>query len=612
MQRALWWTALTLMLVATALGGAVLLTLASTGVLRTAPPAWIVELPVGGQRVPVSVAGLLKVATLPGAARVLDGRRVRTRIGELAFERSVEGLVVRCAPCTLPAPQPASPPLLVLDRAEVALQRQGNEQHGVLRTGGAALDFRAVLEAEHIRVRWKMPPTSMAEVVHAMSSSVPEARFVRIEGTVAAQGTLLLPAATGSMGFDLRDLDVGGLGTEALQVGWFRQPCADSNGEPRIRVNGDGERGWLPLDRMGPYLAAAVLAAEDQRFAEHDGIDRTEIAAALSQLDGAPRRGASTLTQQLARTLYTGGERSAARKLRELLYATEMERTLGKARILELYLNTVDWGPGLCGARAAARTYFRKTPAQLTPIEAAWLAGILRHPHAAYAQQFVPRAPQRERAAAIVMQMRGFPRPERQRWSRATLAFPPAACTPAAGRCAASSEPQIPHAAPVAGEILPRVETVEVVDRQVGDRLGIGQAQIHGDAPAALRVRLQSAPVRDAAAAGTEVEAERVAAHVRRRGPRHVDAFAIVVVGPQRAVAATSGTAARGGGLRHWPELPADRSTQARAFDHRSLLVVSPALGALHGVWNVRRLPNGSVSVMSRVPHGIASMTGRA
>ena len=84
------------------------------------------------------------------------------------------------------------------------------------------------------------------------------------------------------------------------------------------------------------------------------------------------------MTQQLARTLFTGGEKTAARKLRELLYAIEMERTLGKPRILELYLNTVDWGPGLCGARAAARTYFRKRPEQLTPLEAAWLAGILR------------------------------------------------------------------------------------------------------------------------------------------------------------------------------------------------------------------------------------------
>ena len=125
-------------------------------------------------------------------------------------------------------------------------------------------------------------------------------------------------------------------------------------------------------------LPAAVLAAEDQRFELHPGYDDIELASLLASVEPEGlRRGASTLTQQLARTLFTGGEKTVARKLRELLYAIEMERTLGKPRILELYLNTVDWGPGLCGARAAARTYFRKRPEQLTPLEAAWLG---RHP----------------------------------------------------------------------------------------------------------------------------------------------------------------------------------------------------------------------------------------
>lgn len=520
MRRALWWTALALLVGGIALGGAVLVTLASTGVLRTAPPAWIVDVPLGGQRVPVSMSSLLRLATLPGAARLLDGRRIGTRIGELELARSEESLVVRCAPCVLRAPPGTTAPLLTLDRAELTLLRQGNELQGMLRAGDATLNFRALLEAERIDVRWTLPPTPLGAVVRAMSRSVPEARYVRIDGTVAAHGRLLLPALSSTLDFDVQDLDVGGLGTEALQYGWFRQPCADTNGHARTLVNGDGERGWLPLDRMGAYLPAAVLAAEDQRFHEHDGIDRTEIAAAVSQLDGAPRRGASTLTQQLARTLYTGGERSATRKLRELLYATEMERTLGKARILELYLNTVDWGPGLCGARAAARAYFRKMPAQLAPIEAAWLAGILRHPHAAHAQQFVPRAPQRERAAVILMQMRGFPKAERQRWSRAALAFAPIACAPAARgatRCAAVSEPQIPHAAPVARQVLPRVEPVEVTDQNVRDGLRIRQTQVDSDAALALRIGLQRAPVRNAAALRTEMESERIAAHVPGR-----------------------------------------------------------------------------------------------
>ena len=182
-------------------------------------------------------------------------------------------------------------------------------------------------------------------------------------------------------------------------------------------VTGDGEARWVALDRMG-YLPAAVIAAEDQRFREHAGIDEAEVALLLADLDeDGPKRGASTLTQQLARTLFTGGERTVARKLRELLYATEMERTLGKNRILELYLNTVDWGPGLCGARSAARTYFRKRPDQLTPLEAAWLAGILRAPHVAHGHQFLAGQPEVERARRVLLQMRELPRAERMRWA---------------------------------------------------------------------------------------------------------------------------------------------------------------------------------------------------
>jgi membrane peptidoglycan carboxypeptidase len=104
-----------------------------------------------------------------------------------------------------------------------------------------------------------------------------------------------------------------------------------------------------------------------------------------------------------------------------------MERTLGKERILELYLNTVDWGPGICGAQAAARTYFRKRPDQLTPLEAAWLAGILRAPHAAHRSQFVAARPETMRARWVLQQMRGLTRQERERWANRPLrlASPP-------------------------------------------------------------------------------------------------------------------------------------------------------------------------------------------
>ena len=94
----------------------------------------------------------------------------------------------------------------------------------------------------------------------------------------------------------------------------------------------------------------------------------------------ASLRGASTLSQQVAKLLVTGGERSPVRKLRELLYAVEMEQTLGKARILRLYLDNAPWGATICGARAAAHTYFNKRADQVTTDEAAWLAAMLHNP----------------------------------------------------------------------------------------------------------------------------------------------------------------------------------------------------------------------------------------
>lgn len=145
--------------------------------------------------------------------------------------------------------------------------------------------------------------------------------------------------------------------------------------------------------RTNSLLARAVIAAEDQRFFEHTGFDPVEMAHALRgnnqralQLVGDKQhgmtgvRGASTLTQQVAKLLVTGGERSPVRKLRELLYAVEMEQTLGKARILRLYLDNAPWGANLCGAQAAAHTYFAKRADKLTTDEAAWLAAMLHNP----------------------------------------------------------------------------------------------------------------------------------------------------------------------------------------------------------------------------------------
>jgi membrane peptidoglycan carboxypeptidase len=243
-----------------------------------------------------------------------------------------------------------------------------------------------------------------------------------------------LPSGRGSARWSAEGFEVGGLGTEALQHGWFRFACSQPSGTAKLAITGDGEPAWIAADAMGPYLAAAVLAAEDQRFHRHAGYDEHAVGSLLADFEvGRPQRGASTITQQLARTLFTGGERTAARKLRELLYAIEMERTLGKARILDLYLNTVDWGPGLCGARSAARAYFGKAPARLSALEAAWLAGVLRNPHAAWELRFAAHQPDRDRAIQVLMQMREWPKRQRERFAAQPLAFAKASVAKEAG-----------------------------------------------------------------------------------------------------------------------------------------------------------------------------------
>ena len=137
----------------------------------------------------------------------------------------------------------------------------------------------------------------------------------------------------------------------------------------------------VPLARISPWLLRAVVNSEDARFYLHQGVDLVETQRALDQAleDGRLGRGASTLTQQLAKNLWLGEERSLLRKSKELLLARRLEE-LGKDRILELYLNVVEWGDGIYGADAAARVWFHVPAAQLLPEQAAVLAAMLPAP----------------------------------------------------------------------------------------------------------------------------------------------------------------------------------------------------------------------------------------
>ena len=183
---------------------------------------------------------------------------------------------------------------------------------------------------------------------------------------------------------------------------------------------------WVPLERISVSLQRAVLAGEDSNFTTHHGFDYEAIQKAWDQAqrDAAKeakeagedqsgwipampsfKRGASTVTQQLAKNLYLSSERSFVRKAREAAITYFIEKNLPKRRILEIYLNVIEWGDGVYGAEAAARTYFGKAAANLSPQEAAFLSAIIPNPPT----EFNPRLhPQRvARRQRIIM--RGMP-----------------------------------------------------------------------------------------------------------------------------------------------------------------------------------------------------------
>ncbi|MDZ7828781.1 MAG: monofunctional biosynthetic peptidoglycan transglycosylase [Halofilum sp. (in: g-proteobacteria)] len=139
---------------------------------------------------------------------------------------------------------------------------------------------------------------------------------------------------------------------------------------------------WVAWDRISPWLKRAVIAAEDARFVEHHGIDWEALRKAFDENVEAGRvvRGGSTISQQLAKNLFLSPERSYLRKVQEALIAVMIEQALGKQRILELYLNVIEWGEGVFGAEAAAYHYHGVSAGELNRWQASLLAARIPNP----------------------------------------------------------------------------------------------------------------------------------------------------------------------------------------------------------------------------------------
>src|SRR3982751_2983028 len=181
---------------------------------------------------------------------------------------------------------------------------------------------------------------------------------------------------------------------------------AEANGQQPRR-----EQVWVPLEKISPNLQRAVLAGEDTNFTTHHGFDYEALQRAFEQaqretareakaegenddwLPSLPefKRGGSTITQQLAKNLYLTSQRSLLRKGQEAALTIMLERTLTKRRILEIYLNVIEWGDGIYGAEAAAQHYFHKPASALTVNEAAFLSAMIPNPRTVFNPQINPR-----------------------------------------------------------------------------------------------------------------------------------------------------------------------------------------------------------------------------
>jgi hypothetical protein len=223
------------------------------------------------------------------------------------------------------------------------------------------------------------------------------AHILRSLGVDAAQGANALGSLSGTISVGGRLHDPATLEVaqridfkrpdkappEVLRLlGDFTHEVTTNTGAKQVIEVSPNSQDFIAVTEVPALFIRTLLIAEDAAFFGHPGIDLTELPKAIATniARGGAARGASTITQQLAKNLFLSREKSLQRKLKELSYSFLLESTLGKQRILEIYLNIIEWGPGLYGLRPAARHYFGKDPWNLSPRETAFLVSLIPGP----------------------------------------------------------------------------------------------------------------------------------------------------------------------------------------------------------------------------------------
>ncbi|HRE92442.1 MAG TPA: biosynthetic peptidoglycan transglycosylase, partial [Myxococcota bacterium] len=328
---------------------------------------------------------------------VLGARQTATRL-ELDFDLTVEGV-------TFDHPSVASAPIpdihariegrLIFD----ATAQELSVRDLVVRSGQLAvtgeLDLVSAFGAPRIRLSLDLPETALSDVVAGIPVGlIPLLSGLRMDGRLAWQLSIDLdttdpaavkvesrPNATGVRVLSLGDrLDLSALRTaHTYTIRLF-------DGTPGTRVVGPATASWVPLSQITPYLPLALTTTEDGTFYTNDGIStfamRESIATNLER--GSFVRGASTITQQLVKNLFLGGDKTVSRKLQEVFIAWQLAQLLSKDEIMALYLNTIEFGPGIYGIGDASWHWFGKRPLDLTLAEAVFLASIVPGPRRYY------------------------------------------------------------------------------------------------------------------------------------------------------------------------------------------------------------------------------------
>lgn len=365
--------------------------------------------------------------TLPGTWASGEASLQLERGGRLKLSVTVPELTVDHA---LLHGQPVS-----LGEAQVILEgdRLARTLRGTLSVGEVESELSVEREGKTFVSDLVFGPMPLSEALVPLHSVLPEAPRAQIDGSISAEARLSWPDKEWSGQFFLDSVDVDGAvptNLQSLKRGLFQHRVLDAEGDPVLRTTGEGSRTWIPLRQIAPAMRHAVIASEDIRFTQHEGFDLDAIHSALekNQLAGSIERGGSTLSQQLAKNLFLDGQRTLVRKLRELLLAVELDRSLGKGRVLELYLNMVEWGPGIYGVKEASERYFMRRAGQLRPHEAAFLAAILPSPRRFYRQQYLTNRARETRIDWILENMGNaghLNASDVQRWSSAPLRFVP-------------------------------------------------------------------------------------------------------------------------------------------------------------------------------------------